>query len=128
MKSIACVLMLVIMLHAHCGVNCMGAEVIAADHSATPSKESDCHRERSDTPGVPPGNPSPHHESNDGCSQAQLLDGRSEQISKWLGCATVADFRPSASLDEPATGAVFFSIAKIALDSSPPPSIVILRI
>jgi hypothetical protein len=68
-KSICTILILALVLHAQCGVECLGA-----DPEPVPAKPA-CHEHASDLPGAPSGDDSSQHSGNP-CGRAQLLDSQ----------------------------------------------------
>ena len=93
MKSICSILILMIVVHSQCGVQCLSADLSSSHKFASPVEQPTCHQHGQDPPTVPSGqDPSRHeHEKDNSCGQAQTVEFKIAPISKCVLQLTVME-------------------------------------
>jgi hypothetical protein len=103
MKSICSILILMIAVHAQCGVQCLGADLNITSHKAASTAEQPpCHQHSENPQTVPSDQDSSRHdhENSGPCGQAQSIESRIGPISKCvLHCIVIESVTSHVSLD-----------------------------
>ena len=103
MKSLCSILMLMIAVHAQCGVQCLGADLNIPEHKVAPvGEQPPCHQQAENPPGVPSDQESRQHDHGNGnaCGQAQTPESKIAPISKCvLHCTSLESIESPVSLD-----------------------------
>ena len=101
MKGICSVLILMIAVHAQCGVQCLGADLNITLHKIASTADQPCHQHTGNPQTVPPIRESSRHDHDNGnsCGQAQTLESKIGPISKCvLHCIAIESVPSPVSL------------------------------